>query len=108
MPFEISHLLFKTFKTHVPRPLLTVEDAYVTGFLAKAAHIICAHTNLFYWTKIPSAEVLQKFFNGEILAIHGMTSEAMYRLQEHAKFCRDCHRNLNRLADWLQWLAVRA
>ncbi len=102
---DVSQLLYSTFVTKMPKPLLTIEDAYVTGFLANSANMSCSHSDLFpNWMSTPSIKTLQKFFHRKVIAMHGVPYAAMYQIEKLIKLCTDCESNLSKLKDWFVWI----
>ena len=102
---DVSQLLLSTFTTKMPKPLLTIEDAYVTGFLANKANLNCSHSDLFpNWMSTPSIKTFWKFFHQEVIAIHGVPYAAMYQIEKLIKLCTDCGSNMSNLKDWFLWI----
>lgn len=102
---DISQLLFSTFVTRMPKPLLTIEDAYVTGFLANEANINCSHSDLFpNWMSTPSVKTFRNFFHEKVFALHGVPYAAMYQIEKLVKLCTDCGSNMSNLKDWFLWI----
>ena len=102
---DVSQLLLSTFTTKMPKPLLTIEDAYVTGFLANEASLNCSHSDLFpNWMSTPSIKTFWKFFHQQVIAIHGVPYAAMYQIEKLIELCKDCGSNMSKLKDWFVWI----
>ena len=102
---DVSRLLLSTFITKMPKPLLTIEDAYVTGFLANDAKLNCSHSDLFpNWMSTPSVKTFRNFFHRKVFAIHGVPFAAMYQIEKLIRLCKDCASNMSTLKDWFIWI----
>ncbi len=102
---DVSRRLHSTFVRKTPKPLLTIEDAYITGFLANSANISCSHSDLFpNWMSTPSIKTLRRFFHGKVIAVHGVPYAAMYQIEKLIKLCTDCGTNMSNLRDWFLWI----
>ena len=102
---DVSRLLLSTFITKMPKPLLTIEDAYVTGFLANDAKLNCSHSDLFpNWMSTPSVKTFRNFFHQKVFAIHGVPYAAMYQIEKLIRLCKDCASNMSNLKDWFIWI----
>ena len=64
------------------RPLtqvIQIEDAYVTGLMARNLSIPCKHHELFpNWMTTPKVSNVELFYQHKLLGVHGITYDRMY------------------------------
>ena len=84
-------------------PQLPIEDAYVTGVLAKCANLTLTHEPKFpNWAKTPSLSNFRLLVQGLLFGLHGVDYARMYPIYKMMQNCSSCAQDDWQLRRWFR------